>query len=83
MTRSPQHEARRPVGDLIGVGRWRLFEGQATAVVYEWNVRTSQAWMNRLAPAMRPLFAWNHNVVMRQGAEGLAGLLGAPLLVRS
>ena len=59
-------------GELIGGGRWRLFEGQTTAVVYEWNVRTSRAWMNRLAPVARPLFAWNHDVVMRQGAEGLA-----------
>ena len=41
-------------GELIGVGRWRLFEGQATAVVYEWNVRTSRAWMNRLAPVAGP-----------------------------
>jgi uncharacterized protein YndB with AHSA1/START domain len=70
-------------GELIGVGRWRLYEGQGTAVVYEWNVRTSRPWMNRAAPVARPLFAWNHNVVMRQGAEGLARLLDAPLLVRS
>jgi len=70
-------------GELIGVGRWRLFEGPATAVIYEWNVRTSRAWMNRLGPVARPVFAWNHDVVMRQGAEGLARLLDAPLLVRS
>lgn len=70
-------------GELIGVGRWRLYEGQGTAVVYEWNVRTSRAWMNRLAPVARPVFAWNHDAVMRQGAEGLARLLGAQLLVRS
>jgi polyketide cyclase/dehydrase/lipid transport protein len=70
-------------GELIGTGRWRLFEGQGTAVVYEWNVRTARAWMNRLAPVARPVFAWNHDAVMRQGAEGLARLLGAPLLARS
>ena len=38
--------------------------------------------MNRLAPVARPVFAWNHGVVMRQGAEGLARLLDARLLVR-
>lgn len=70
-------------GELVGVGRWRLYVGQGTAVVYEWNVRTSRPWMNRLAPVARPLFAWNHDVVMRQGAEGLARLLDAPLLLRS
>jgi Polyketide cyclase / dehydrase and lipid transport len=82
--REPPHliEAKAD-GELIGVGRWRLYEGNGTAVVYEWNVRTSRAWMNRLAPVARPLFAWNHDVVMRQGAEGLARLLDAPLLVRS
>ena len=46
-------------------------------------MRTSRAWMNRLAPVARPLFAWNHDAVMRQGAAGLAALLDAPLLVRS
>jgi uncharacterized protein YndB with AHSA1/START domain len=71
-------------GELIGVGRWRLYDGPGgTAVVYEWDVRTSRAWMNRAAPVARPLFAWNHDAVMRQGAEGLARLLDAPLLAHS
>ena len=69
-------------GELTGIGRWRLFEGRGTAAVYEWNVSTSRPWMNALAPLARPVFAWNHDVVMRQGAEGLARLLDAPLLVR-
>jgi uncharacterized protein YndB with AHSA1/START domain len=72
----------RAEGELTGIGRWRLFEGRGTAVVYEWNVATSRRWMNTLAPLARPLFAWNHDVVMRQGAEGLARLLDAPLLTR-
>jgi uncharacterized protein YndB with AHSA1/START domain len=70
-------------GELVGVGRWRLFEGRGTAVIYEWDVRTSRAWMNRLAPVARPLFAWNHDLVMRRGGEGLARRLDAPLLARS
>jgi Polyketide cyclase / dehydrase and lipid transport len=70
-------------GELIGVGRWRLYDGLGTAVVYEWNVRTARSWMNRAAPVARPLFAWNHDAVMRQGAEGLARRLGATLLARS
>jgi hypothetical protein len=68
-------------GELVGIGRWRLFGGQGTAVVYEWNIRTAREWMNVLAPVARPIFAWNHDIVMRQGAQGLAGHLGAPLLV--
>ena len=70
-------------GELIGIGRWRLYEGRGTAAVYEWNVRTARPWMNRLAPVARPAFAYNHDFVMRQGGDGLARLLGAPLLVRS
>jgi hypothetical protein len=73
----------RAFGELVGTGRWRLYEGRGTAVVYEWNVRTARAWMNRLAPVARPLFAFNHDVLMRQGADGLARLLDAPLLARS
>jgi uncharacterized protein YndB with AHSA1/START domain len=71
----------RAVGELEGLGRWRLFEhGGATAVVYEWNVATTRPWMNLLAPVARPVFEWNHDWVMRRGAEGLAGLLGCRLL---
>lgn len=70
------------VGELEGMGRWRLFESDGTtAVIYEWHVRTTERWMNALAPVARPFFAWNHDVVMRQGGEGLARLLGAPLIV--
>ena len=68
-------------GELAGVGRWRLFEqGGVTAVLYEWNVRTTRAWMNLLTPVARPIFAVNHDYVMRNGGRGLAKLLGAPLL---
>jgi hypothetical protein len=68
-------------GELAGIGRWRLFEGDGgTAALYEWNVRTTRPWMNLLAPLARPIFARNHDYVMRNGAEGLARLLGAPLL---
>ena len=69
------------VGELTGVGRWRLFEGEgATAVLYEWNVATTRAWMNLLAPVARPVFEWNHDWVMARGGEGIANLLGCRLL---
>jgi uncharacterized protein YndB with AHSA1/START domain len=68
-------------GELAGHGRWRLFEGGgATAVTYEWTVETTERWMNLLAPLARPVFAWNHDVVMRGGGEGLARRLGVRLL---
>jgi hypothetical protein len=68
-------------GELAGTGRWRLFEQDgATAVLYEWNVHTTRAWMNLLSPVARPIFAVNHDYVMRNGGRGLAQLLGARLL---
>ena len=71
-------------GELIGEGCWRLYEGgEGTAVVYTWDVRTSRPWMNRLAPVARPLFAANHDAIMRRGGEALARRLDAPLLARS
>jgi hypothetical protein len=71
----------RVVGDVTGVGRWRLLEEDGvTAVLYEWDVATTKPLMNVLAPVVRPLFEWNHDVVMRWGGEGLARRLGARLL---
>jgi hypothetical protein len=68
-------------GELTGNGRWRLFEQDGvTAVLYEWNVATTKAWMNLLAPLARPVFAYNHDVVMGWGGEGLARRLGVGLL---
>ncbi len=71
----------RADGELEGVGTWRLYEGQGTAIVYDWRVRTTKPWMNVLGPLPRPAFSWNHDVVMRQGGRGLAAELGATLLL--
>jgi uncharacterized membrane protein len=67
-------------GELEGRGVWRLYDGSGTAVVYDWRVRTTQPWMNLLGPLARPAFAWNHDLVMRQGGFGLATRLGATLV---
>jgi Polyketide cyclase / dehydrase and lipid transport len=71
----------RAEGELTGRGTWRLLEDRGvTAVIYDWEVSTTKPWMNLLAPVARPLFASNHDVVMRWGGEGLARRLGVRLL---
>jgi uncharacterized protein YndB with AHSA1/START domain len=71
-------------GELEGTGVWRLFESPlGTVATYDWNVSTTRAWMNWLAPIGRPAFAWNHDYVMRQGAQGLADKLGAELITHN
>ena len=68
-------------GDLEGWGCWQLTEQAGiTRVRYEWRVRTTRRWMNLAAPLARPLFAWSHHALMRDGAAGLARWLDVPLL---
>ena len=77
----PRFMSGEASGALAGDGHWRLFEQDGvTAVTYEWNVQTTKTWMNLLAPVARPVFAYNHDVVMRWGGEGLARRLGCRLL---
>lgn len=70
----------RAEGELQGSGIWTLAADPVapigTRVRYDWRVATTRRWMNLLAPLARPLFAWNHDVVMGWGAQGLARRLG-------
>jgi uncharacterized protein YndB with AHSA1/START domain len=69
-------------GELEGTGAWTFTpEGGGTFVRYAWDIETTPPWMNRLAFALRPAFAWNHDYVMRSGAKGLARLLDADVEV--
>lgn len=71
-------------GELQGIGAWRLYEGAAgTAAIYSWDVATTRPWMNAAGPLARPVFAWSHDYIMRQGAEGLATKLGVELIAKS
>ena len=59
-------------GELNGLGRWTLSrEGEGTHVRYDWMVDITIPWQVTLAPLLRPVFAWNHNVVMGWGYEDL------------
>lgn len=70
----------RARGHVQGTGTWRLQpDGVGTRLDYRWAVRTAPAWMNALAPLARPVFRWNHDAIMRWGAEGLGRRLGVPV----
>ena len=65
-------------GELKGKGLWQFsVDRTGTVARYDWEVETTKFWMNMLSPLARPLFKWNHNVVMGWGAEGLRKRLGA------
>jgi hypothetical protein len=66
-------------GELTGVGRWTIEDGGAqTRVRYDWRVEVTQPWMRLVAPLARPVFAWNHGVVMGWGRDGISRRLAAP-----
>lgn len=71
----------KAIGELSGRGLWQLSsKEEVTTARYDWQVETTKAWMNLLTPIARPFFKWNHDVVMRWGAEGLARELGVELI---
>lgn len=73
-----QKIAGRAFGELEGTGIWSFTEHEGiTTVRYDWQVRTTKAWMNALAPLLKPAFHWNHSVVMGWGEEGLRRRCGA------
>lgn len=68
----------RAHGDLQGEGLWQLRRsGDVTDARYTWRLDLNTRWMWLTAPLMAPAFRWNHEGVMRGGAEGLARHLGA------
>lgn len=69
------------VGQLEGRGTWVFEQENGHAVVkYFWVVKTNSTFMNLLAPVLKPVFEWNHDVVMKWGGKGLAKYLGCNLI---
>jgi hypothetical protein len=60
-------------GDLKGKGIWEFFpeDNNSSSLCFYWDVDTTLTWMNTLAPVLKPVFKWNHDVVMKWGQEGL------------
>lgn len=68
-------------GQLEGEGTWHFFEKDGISYIEcDWRVSTNIKWMNAFSFMLRPLFRYNHTVVMKWGAKGLAKKLNAELL---
>ncbi len=62
----------RAFGELDGLGLWQFSQmNSSVRVQYDWCVKTTKPWMNLIAPLAKPLFKWNHDVIMRWGEQGL------------
>jgi hypothetical protein len=58
--------------ELNGRGLWTFTpQGEATRLGYDRHVDVEKPWMRLCAPVLRPVFVWNHDVVMRWGEQGL------------
>src|SRR5262245_10420387 len=58
-------------GELTGRGQWTLTPTtDGVDVRYDWIVEATKPWMRTLAPVAKPLFSWNHGVVMNWGRKG-------------
>jgi uncharacterized protein YndB with AHSA1/START domain len=64
-------------GELEGRGCWQLAHAHGvTHVQYRWQVNVNKRWMQLVAPIARPLFEWNHDIIMEWGCLGLHRRLG-------
>lgn len=68
-------------GELQGTGAWKFEESEGvTTVTCHWQVATNIGWMNKFAFLLKPLFKYNHSLVMKRGAKYLADKLKAELI---
>lgn len=71
----------RASGDLEGWGVFQLAaDDGGSRLTYNWLVETTKRWMNMLTLIGRPVFSWNHDVLMRDFARGIAAKTDASLL---
>jgi Polyketide cyclase / dehydrase and lipid transport len=75
---APSRLEGRAEGDLTGFGAWLLepVDAYGVDITYRWELLLERRWMRVLSFLLRPLFEWNHFVVMRAGAQGMAQRLG-------
>lgn len=67
-----RHILLRSSGDLVGTGRWAFSAvGSAVRALYYWDVATTNAILNLVAPLAKGLMARNHQQVMANGYAAL------------
>ncbi|MFP5332417.1 MAG: hypothetical protein ACLGHX_08685 [Acidimicrobiia bacterium] len=68
-------------GDLEGTGlfEYASLETGGALLRFSWLVQTSRRWMNLVGPLARPVFTWNHDLLMTDFARGLARASGGKL----
>ena len=68
-------------GQLDGIGIMSFStQGDDVIVRFDWQVDTTEWWMNLIAPLAAPLFRWNHAVIMDWGAKCMADRLHVKLV---
>jgi hypothetical protein len=59
-------------GNLEGQGKWTFKEENGIVILqYDWQVTTTQTYLNVLGVILKPVLAWNHDVIMKWGEQGL------------
>jgi uncharacterized protein YndB with AHSA1/START domain len=70
-TERPRLIRLRASGQLVGFGEWQIAEaGKDVTLAYTWRIRAEHPLLRRLEFLLKPIFALNHNWVMRKGEEG-------------
>lgn len=72
-------------GDIVGRGRLAVEPRDTDEfdLRFAWLVETPKRWMTLLAPIARPLFTWNHALLMDAFGKGLAEQSGTRLVSSS
>lgn len=65
-------------GDLEGFSSWTVTpEDSGCRLIYEQHVEVTKRLLQLLAPVARPLFRFNHRLMMSRGEKGLRSYLAS------
>jgi len=68
------------VGRVEGVGGWQVTPvAGGSRVHFDWSVDPQVLWMRALSLLARPVFIWNHQSLMAEGAHAFADRLGVEM----